>query len=198
MYHDLFTEKSWQVLKELKGKYHFVLIGGWAVYLYTHLLKSKDIDIIVPYEMLHQLRAHYDLYKNGRLKKYEIHIDEIDVDIYVPFFSNLGIPAEEVTLHSTVIEGFTLPQKEMLLILKQKAWGERKGSLKGEKDELDIIGLASGELEWKKYLKLLSHYYLSSYAKDLSELLSSRTETKELNINAHQYAKLKKRIKSFL
>ena len=46
-YQDLITEKSWQILIRLKSKIDFVLIGGWAVYLYTKGLKSKDIDIVI-------------------------------------------------------------------------------------------------------------------------------------------------------
>jgi len=51
-YHNLITEKSFEHLKGFKKKYNFVLIGGWAVYLYSKSLKSKDIDIIVDYDEL--------------------------------------------------------------------------------------------------------------------------------------------------
>src|SRR3989338_3375463 len=83
-YHDLITEKSFQALQKLKRKHDFVLIGGWAVFLYTKALKSRDIDFICDYEELQKLKAEYDLVKNDRLKKYEIHMGEFDVDIYVP------------------------------------------------------------------------------------------------------------------
>lgn len=42
-YNELITEKSWKKLQELKRKYKFILIGGWAVYVYTKTLKSKDV-----------------------------------------------------------------------------------------------------------------------------------------------------------
>ena len=42
------TEKSWKVLLQLKEKnFDFVVIGGWAAYLWTSLHKSKDVDIAV-------------------------------------------------------------------------------------------------------------------------------------------------------
>ena len=85
-YQNIITAKSFQILQALKRQYDFILIGGWAVFLYTHTLKSKDIDIIVDYPALEKLRADFDLRKNDRLKKYEISREEIDVDIYVPFF----------------------------------------------------------------------------------------------------------------
>lgn len=46
------TEASWRGLQELKREIDFVLIGGWAVYLYSRLQKSKDIDVIVDYPAL--------------------------------------------------------------------------------------------------------------------------------------------------
>jgi hypothetical protein len=47
-YHDIITQKSWEELKTLNKELKFVLIGGWATYLYTRELKSKDIAILVP------------------------------------------------------------------------------------------------------------------------------------------------------
>ena len=67
-YHDIITEKSWQKLQKLRRLYNFILIGGWAVYIYTKALKSKDIDFICDYETLQKLKESYDLVKNDRLK----------------------------------------------------------------------------------------------------------------------------------
>ena len=71
-YRDQVTQKSWQVLTALSNKYEFVLIGGWAVWLYTKQLKSKDIDMVVALDQLGKLSRDYDLVKNDRLFKYEI------------------------------------------------------------------------------------------------------------------------------
>jgi len=68
-WNDEIIEKSWEKLIELKSEIEFVLIGGWAVYLYTKLHKSKDIDIIVDYDALRRLQADYVMGKNERLKK---------------------------------------------------------------------------------------------------------------------------------
>ena len=51
-YQNIITAKSFQILQALKRQYDFILIGGWAVFLYTRTLKSKDIDIIVDYPAL--------------------------------------------------------------------------------------------------------------------------------------------------
>ncbi len=112
-YHNLITEKSWQYLQTLKRHYNFILIGGWAVYLYGKALKSKDIDIICDYEELQKLKANFNLYKNDRLKKCEIHQGEFDVDIYLPFFSDLGLPVEEIQKKVRNIEGFLVPELEI-------------------------------------------------------------------------------------
>lgn len=55
-YHDIITEKSWVELKNLAKNIKFILIGGWAVYLFSKTLKSKDIDIIVDYPRLSRLK----------------------------------------------------------------------------------------------------------------------------------------------
>ncbi len=62
-YQNLITEKSYKILQDLKREFDFILIGGWAVFLYTKALKSKDIDLIVEYQELERLRKKFDLIK---------------------------------------------------------------------------------------------------------------------------------------
>ncbi len=133
------TKASWKSLQEFSKKYEFILIGGWAVYLWSKNQKSKDIDIVIDFDTLGQLRQDYDVSKNDRLKKYEIQQDKFDVDIYVKYYSELGFPLEE--LEVTRIEGFTVPVLEDLVILKQNAELDRKGSVKGKKDATDILSM---------------------------------------------------------
>jgi hypothetical protein len=149
-WHDLQTEKSWKILREIKGKFPFVLIGGWAVYLWTRSQKSKDIDIIVDFRTLSELKKKYDLRKNDIMRKYEIKIDDIDIDIYVAHYSQLTVQIEEIEV--TKIEGFDVAKLEFLLALKQGAEFERKESVKGEKDRIDIMGmLLKCDIDFKKY-----------------------------------------------
>jgi hypothetical protein len=194
-YHQLITEKSFKILQDLRRQYKFILIGGWAVFLYTHSLKSKDIDVIVEYEELEKLRKDFTLTKNDRLKKYEITIEEIDIDLYLPFYSNPGIPAEEIKNYTQNMEGFLVPRPEILLILKQRAYLERAGSLKGEKDKIDIISILSKiDLDFEFYKKILKSYRLKNYLKELQDLLGAITEVPEIGLNQFQYSKLKKRV----
>jgi hypothetical protein len=56
-WNSLLTEKSWEILQELRKKHNFVLIGGWAVYLMTKQHKSKDIDMVISIKELEQVNA---------------------------------------------------------------------------------------------------------------------------------------------
>ena len=51
-WNDIVTDISWKTLIELTKKYNVLVIGGWAVYLHTGSIKSKDIDILVDFETL--------------------------------------------------------------------------------------------------------------------------------------------------
>lgn len=192
-YNDLITQKSWQTLGELKRKIDFVLIGGWAVYLYTKSLKSKDIDIILSYENLSRLKNLYSISKNDRLKKYEARNEEVQIDIYLPFYSNLGISVEEIIKETQKVETFVLPKVEMLLILKQFTFGERGLSAKGQKDMLDIMSLLSKtKIDWDYYKKLLTKFGIEDYVVKLQELLSQNTHIPQLDLNQHTYSKMRK------
>ncbi|MEK7202889.1 MAG: hypothetical protein AAB653_01055 [Patescibacteria group bacterium] len=194
-YKDLVTKKSFGVLQQLKHKCQFILIGGWAVFLYTHSLKSKDIDVVIEHSELEKLRKSADLVKNDRLKKYEIVIGEVDIDIYVPFYSNPGLPAEEIKKYTQQLEGFLLPRPEILLILKQRAYLERLGTPKAEKDKIDIISLLKNvELDFDFYKEILKRYNLKNYLSDLKNLLQTTTQVPELGLNQFQYSRLKKKV----
>jgi hypothetical protein len=200
-WHDVLIEKSWAVLLELRKRYEFILLGGWAVYLYTKALKSKDIDIIVDYNTLGLMGRELPLKKNERLKKYELLINDVEVDVYVPYFSNLGIPVEDVAANIRVLEGFKVPTPEVLLILKQAAEVERAGSVKGLKDRIDILALLIySEIDFNTYLSLVNKYSLSSYRERLKNLVETADrEFKELGItNPRQIRLLRKKISSVM
>ena len=196
-WHDALVEKSWKVLQELRKRYEFILLGGWAVYLYTKALKSKDIDLIVDYSTLGRMGRELPLKKNERLKKYELLVNDVEVGVYVPYFSYLGIPVEDVVANVRVLEGFKVPTPEVLLILKQTAEIERAGSVKGLKDRIDILALLIySEIELNHYLSLVDKYSLSSYRDRLMYLVETADrEFKELGItNPRHIKQLKKKI----
>jgi hypothetical protein len=190
----LLTEKSWNILTNIsKEKFKFIVIGGWAAYLWTNTHKSKDIDIaIINIKDMSYLKKRYNLKKNNRLKKYEISFDEIDVDIYVPYFSELPIPIEDLKEHSTKIEGLNVVKPEILLILKQGAESDRETSVKGEKDRVDIMTLLFfTDLDLKLYFKLLKKYKLEHYFARLKKIISNFKDYSYLNLNPREF-KIKK------
>ena len=194
-WNELLTRASWDKLKEMSKESSFILIGGWAIYLWTKAHKSKDIDIIVDYETLEKLSKRYTLSKNDRLKKYEIKEEDFDIDIYLPYYSKLAIPAEKLEKHTTSIEGIKTVTPEVLLILKQSAEIDRRGSLKGRKDLIDIITLlVHAPFNIEKYQTLLVEYKKPQFKDELKteiELISQR-DLDYMGLNKHSFAKWKK------
>ena len=119
-WNSLLTEKSWKVLQQLKkANFRFIVIGGWAAYLWTKQHKSKDLDIVIPeIKDLSLLKEKYLLVKNDHLKKYEIKFGEIDLDIYLPYYSQLSLPFKVICRNTAKIESFEVVSPEVLLILK--------------------------------------------------------------------------------
>lgn len=196
-YHDLVTEKSWEELKNLVKITDFILIGGWAVYLYTKTLKSKDIDIIVDFDKLPILEKHYILNKNGRLKKYEARKEEIQIDIYLPYYSQIGIPAETLMKQTKSFEGFNVVDSDYLLILKLYTLTQRGRTPKGRKDFIDIIALINTRVfEWEKLKTILKKHKLQKALTNFLTFLNEYYEVPELNLNRHRFAKLKKEFKA--
>jgi len=173
-WNDIAIDKSWKVLIDLTKKFDVIVIGGWAAYLLTKSLKSKDVDIVVDFETLEELNMIFGLKKNIHLKKYETIIDEISVDIYVPFFSKLAIPVEKLKDYSTTIEGIKTIKPEALLILKQQAELERKDSVKGQKDRVDILNvLINSRVDFKVYFILIKEYGLENYPQRLKNIIQT-------------------------
>jgi len=194
-YHGLITEKSFKTLQQLRKKFRFILIGGWAVFLYTKVLKSKDIDIILDFDELGKFKKEFDVFKNDRLKKYEVKIEEIDIDIYLPHFSKLGFSVQEIKNYCQSIEGFLVPIPEILLILKTFTLNERKGTNKGKKDLIDIFSLLKKEkINWQKYKDIIKKYKLQKVNQELKKIITSVTSIPELNLLNHQISRIKKKL----
>lgn len=193
-YRDWVTRQSWEFLQKLRRRFRFVLIGGWAVWLYTEQLKSKDIDLVIDLPELDKLKAGYGVAKNERLRKYEMHQGEVEVDIYVPFYSNPGVPAEEILGDGRAIGGFQVPSRELLLVLKSVAWESRRASAKGRKDLIDIVGLLeTGKLTKQPLRRLFSRKDLKSVRELLKRELTALIKVEELNLNQHRVARAKKK-----
>jgi len=192
------VEKSWNKLFELKDKINFVLIGGWAVYLYTKRNKAtKDIDMIVDYNTLAYLQANYQVNRNDRLRKYDVKLDEgFDIDVYVPIYSKLVVPVEDILNLTTTKEGFVMPRPEVLLILKLNAFIDRGKSPKGRKDMTDIAGLVFfADCDFNFFKELTIKYGLPDYPRVLLSIIENfdRSYISNLGLNQNEFAKLRKK-----
>ena len=193
-WNSLLTEKSQNLLYKLKDKINFVLIGGWAVWLYTKMLKSKDIDIVLKdFSSLDFLKMNYNLSKNDKLKKYEVKIEEVDIDVYIPYFSKFLLPLEDLKKYTTKVENFIVPIPEVLLILKQQAEIARGDTVKGMKDKIDIISLCN-KADFKKYNGILEKYKLEHLRARLKGIIKNFNEPKYFNLNFVELKKLKTKL----
>lgn len=193
-WNSLLTEKSWKILQELRKEHNFTLIGGWAIYLLTKNQKSKDIDIIIDINELEKFKA-LGLSKNDRLKKYEIKREEVDIDIYLEYYSKLTLPCEDIKDYSIQIEGFSVARPEIMLILKQGVYKERKDSIKGEKDKIDIASLIFlSEIDFKIYSGALKKYKMEFFIGELQKLLKEFRDFEKLGINIREFKVKKQKI----
>ena len=192
MWRDETVEKSWQVLNELRNLADFVLIGGWAVYLWTKKLKSRDIDLCINQENFYKLQQelqqrNHAFKRNIRLMKFEAIIDTVEVDIYTPFISKLIVPCLDIfknKLYSS-IELFKVAQPEALLLLKAQATQQRWHSEKGVKDRIDIISLVKfADIKKDTLTRMLKKYDQNNTLRNVIKqtISQSRTEYKHLNL----------------
>lgn len=189
------TEKSWIELTSLSKKYDFILIGGWAAYLWTGTHKSKDIDIVTDYDTLNILRKDFTLEKNDRLKTYEIKKGEFDIDIYLPNYSKLAVPIETIKENTTKIQGIKVPNPEILILLKQSAEIERRHTTKGKKDLIDILTiLIHTEFSIQKYKETTLKLKMEKHVKELENEVNqfNPKDVDYLGVNLNEFAKWKR------
>jgi hypothetical protein len=187
-WNDSFTDESWKALLQLRKDADFVLIGGWACYLLTGAIKSKDIDIIVGHDALLALRAKYAVKNTAFLKKYEAAAGNISIDIYVPHYSKLAVPVAEIMAHTRIVEGFKVPEPEILVLLKQGAELDRSASIKGQKDRADILNLlVNAHIDFAAYARFAELFGLAQYPRRLREIVAgARKEFEYLGKNPRE------------
>ena len=171
------TNKSWRVLNELAARVNPVLIGGWAVYLWTGAMKSADVDLFVTDGNLWKIDARVK--KHPKLKKYHALIDDVDVDIYTPSVCGLVVSAGEVFEKRwyALVKEFDVLLPEPLLVLKCEAARARWAGRKGFKDRCDVLSLLKFErLDLKTLGELLLRYKELDIAGALREIVQKSVE----------------------
>jgi hypothetical protein len=187
-----------------------IFIGGIAVYAYTQHSgmtpeATDDIDASVTAVAGGTLRDREVVVKNKRLKKAQITVDSIEVDIYIEYqndlrfqYSDLAMYADTASIGQAVnIKLASLPH---LLLLKIDAWQARGSSEHGNKDRRDVakILVLLGERNDQIELDL----FIGSSAKsDLSAIARVIKSTAFMEItrnNAQAAAKLRAKAQAFV
>jgi len=161
----------------LVAKVNPVLIGGWAVYLWTGAMKSADVDLFVTDESMWKIGARVK--KHSKLKKYHALIDDVDIDIYTPGVCGLAVSAGEVFEKRwyALVKEFNVLLPEPLLVLKCEAARARWAGRKGFKDRCDVLSLLRFEkLDFKTLRELLPRYKELNLVKTLREIVQKSVE----------------------
>lgn len=120
---------------------------------------------------------------------------QVQIDVYLPHYSELGIPVQLLREKTRELEGFTLLAPDYLLALKIYILSQRARTPKGEKDFIDCLALLqSGVSDLKEVTTILKAHGLSESKDAFLKLLDEYRELPELDLNPHPLARLKKRI----
>ena len=127
-----------------------ILIGGWATFVRVGGEISLDIDLITSQESRHkieQLMTDLSPSNNHQGRKLRATIDDVHLDIYLPFESQLGnklrLKVEVLAEYPDELsfEKWTLLRLEAHIATKMAALLDRHFSEKGQKDAREILAL---------------------------------------------------------
>lgn len=127
-----------------------ILIGGWATFVRVGGEISLDIDLITSQESRHkieQLMTDLSSSHNHQGRKLRATIDDVHLDIYLPYESQLGgklrLKVEVLAEYPDRLffEKWTLLRLEAHIATKMAALLDRHFSEKGQKDAREILAL---------------------------------------------------------
>jgi hypothetical protein len=127
-----------------------ILIGGWATFVRVGGEISLGIDLITSQESRHkleQLMTGLSPSNNHQGRKLRATIDDVHLDIYLPYESQLGgklrLKVEVLAEYPDELsfEKWTLLRLEAHIATKMAALLDRHFSEKGEKDAREILAL---------------------------------------------------------
>ena len=202
LWNEFVVEKSYEILNNLKEELDFVIIGGWASWLYTKTVKSKDIDLYVNFKNFFDFQRRLMdkgifISLNQKLKKYEAKIADVDIDIYTPNYCDLIIPCKDVFSEEWFkkIDGYKVILPEPFLILKLKAEKERRMTIKGFKDRIDILALLHNLDIDKKFLSKIEKKYNFEAGNRVLEIIKTSNEEFKYFFPEYQNLRLLKKLK---
>jgi hypothetical protein len=127
-----------------------ILIGGWATFVRVGGEISRDIDLITSQESRHKLEellTDLSPSNNHQGRKLRATIDDVHLDIYLPYESQLGaklrLKVEVLAEYPDKLsfEKWTLLRLEAHIATKIAALLDRHFSEKGQKDAREILAL---------------------------------------------------------
>lgn len=125
-----------------------ILIGGWASWARTGGAMSHDIDLIVGYPEMDEIREHVaDLSQSRHVGgvKWRGSWDGIHLDLYLPHQSMLGallrLRVEQLASHTDTIDGRRLLSVGAHIATKWAAMLDRPDSERGDKDRAELLKL---------------------------------------------------------
>jgi hypothetical protein len=145
------TDRSFAVLNRLVDEFPAaVLIGGWGTWVRFEGAKSHDIDLIVGNADLDSIRNHpliadFSATEHVGGKKCRATIDEIHLDLYVPYQSRLGqrlqLRAEDLLRHGERVDKWHVLTAAAHTATKVAALLDRPDTQPGEKDRHELLAL---------------------------------------------------------
>ena len=193
---------SESIATELPG---VVFIGGVAIYLHTvnnprHAQKvesSHDSDFMISLSDFSALRDQVEVIYNSRLGKHQAIIGNVEFDVYVERRNNLIVPYDEAFAYSSAYGPLRVACLEHLFVLKLEAYSDRRGSSKGDKDERDLVRIAS--ISGHVHSPELMLPYLDSKHLEVLEKLSRGSVFSEMcRGNSHDAKKLRQSFSRFV
>lgn len=127
-----------------------ILIGGWATFVRVGGEISLDIDLITSQQSRHKLEqivTDLSPSNNHQGRKLRATFDDVHLDIYLPFESQLGsklrLKVEVLAEYPDELsfEKWTLLRLEAHIATKMAALLDRHSSEKGQKDAREILAL---------------------------------------------------------
>ncbi len=127
-----------------------ILIGGWATFVRVGGEISLDIDLVTSQQSRHkleQMMTDLSFSNNHQGRKLRATFDDVHLDIYLPFESQLGsklrLKVEVLAEYPDELsfEKWTLLRLEAHIATKMAALLDRHSSEKGQKDAREILAL---------------------------------------------------------
>ena len=194
------TEDSFRQLGLLQKEVDFVLIGGWAVYLYVEAQKNQDIDIVIDTNQLNYFRKFgISDYENSRIKHSEIGRTVVDLFIEEYMDKDMPFPTKVILNNYVRIGNIKVVEKNLLLLLKLWRYFSAD-EIKHRKDVVDVVSLLFyGGIDLKKVKKYATMYKIERRKSSdamLEYLDVGSTLAEFITDDVEDYEKLKYTVKS--